>query len=61
MEMKQLAARLELNLATVYRLKKRGMPTSSVAAAERWREKHLNPEARLRAMLAKLTWAAKDR
>jgi hypothetical protein len=41
LKLKDLAAQLGISAAMVSKLKKRGMPTASVEAAEKWRRRHL--------------------
>lgn len=43
MKQKDLAEALGISAAMVSRLKHQGMPTHSVEAARRWRERHLDP------------------
>lgn len=42
MQLKDLAAALDISPAMVSKLRRRGMPVDSVAAAERWRRRHLD-------------------
>lgn len=43
MNQNELAGLLGISPAAVTKLKKRGMPTDSLARAERWRRRHLEP------------------
>lgn len=57
MMLKDIAEGLGISAAMVSKLKKRGMPVTSVAAAEKWRRRHLEP-ARTKGLRAGTTRAA---
>jgi len=39
----EIAEQLDISRQMVNKLRKRGMPVDSLAAAQRWRKKNLNP------------------